>query len=289
MYKYTIFLYLCNNNQTFFMRETILAFFLFSATILGSCTGGGTQNMVAVQTQPRSVVAQPTKYGYVVEKIFPHSQTSYTQGLVWSNGALYEGTGMHGQSALMRVELKSGSAVQTHKLGDQYFGEGIALFGGKIYQITWQEQRGFVYDAHTFRLLREFEYHGEGWGLTADSTNLYMSNGSDKIYVRDPQTFNILSTIDVKMDGKPVEYLNELEWIEGEIWANVYTTDIIVRIDPKTGVVTGVVNLTNLLPKEQRTPQTDVLNGIAYDAQAKRIFVTGKNWSKLYEIQLVEN
>jgi glutamine cyclotransferase len=229
----------------------------------------------------------PARYTCRVVNIYPHDRASYTQGLYWHDGCLYEGTGEYGRSALQRVELASGRIMQSVRLDGRYFGEGIALLNGEIYQLTWREGRAFVYDAATFRPLREIRYTGEGWGLTTDGKRLYMSDGSEKIYTVDPSTFERLSSTEVWIDGKKVFYLNELEWIDGELWANVYTSDTIVRIDPATGRVVGVVDLAGLLPEADRDADADVLNGIAHDPATGRIFVTGKRWSKLFEIELV--
>lgn len=240
----------------------------------------------------RSAAAQAadgaTVYGYKVVATYPHSTGSYTQGLFWHDGRLYEGTGGYGQSALMTVDLETGKAGGRVDIPSKFFGEGIALLGDKIYQLTWMEGLAFVYDAATFAKTGEIGYRGEGWGLTSDGEKLYMSDGSDKIYTVDPVDFRRTSTINIRQGNHAVDRLNELEWIDGEIWANVYMTDRIVRIDPATGTVTGVVELTDLLPFADRAPDTDVLNGIAYDPTAGRIFVTGKNWPKLFEIELIE-
>jgi len=228
------------------------------------------------------------RYTYRVVNTYPHSAGSYTQGLYWHDGYLYEGTGNWGESRLMKVDLETGRAIQTIDLDRRVFGEGIALHKGKIYQITWTDGIAYVYDPETFELLGQRRYRGEGWGLASDGENLYMSNGSSTIFVVDPETFERKRAIPVLYNGNSLNYLNELEWIDGEIWANVYTTDAIVRIDPETGRVTGVIDLSGLLPESDRTSTTDVLNGIAYDEDNGRIFVTGKYWNKLFEIRLVE-
>lgn len=228
----------------------------------------------------------PTLYGYRTVAEHPHDPTAYTQGLYWHGGSLYEGTGLEGRSSLRRVDLSSGEVLQKVDLDPRYFGEGIALLGGRIYQLTWQQGVGFIYDAATLRRIGDFRYTGEGWGLTTDGTYLYMSNGSERIEVIDPEGFKKVRAIEVYTDRSKVEALNELEWIGGEIWANVYTTDRIVRIDPATGAVTGVVDARGLLRTEDRDIHTDVLNGIAHDPSTGRIWVTGKNWKKLFEITL---
>ncbi len=245
----------------------------------------------SAQQRPQEVVLRaaepPAAYTYRVVKSYPHDTGAYTQGLFWHDGFLYESTGLKGESTLRRVDLETGEAKQTIMLAANYFGEGAALFEGWIYQLTWQEQTGFIYDAATLEKTGQFGYTGEGWGLASDGQHLYMSDGTSKIRVLDPLTISTLRTIDVYTDRGPVNYLNELEWIEGELWANVYTTDQIVRIDPATGVVRGVIDLRRLLPTADKDIHTDVLNGIAYDPEAKRIFVTGKKWRKLFEIELL--
>lgn len=257
------------------------------ALVCAACAGGGgksggSQTAVAAS---RYAPAAPVRYGYKVVNTYPHNTSSYTQGLLWHNGYLYESTGLAGRSTIQKVELQTGRILQRHDLGGEYFGEGLALHGDKFYQLTWQSGRAFVYNLD-FTPAGEFSYKGEGWGLTSDGTHLYMSDGTDCIYVLDPATFRRLRTIQVVTDRQTVLYLNELEWIDGQIWANVYTSNLIVRIDPATGHVAGMIDLTVILPAEAVTPETDVLNGIAWDG--RRVFVTGKNWSKLFEIELTE-
>ncbi|MDW8106574.1 MAG: glutaminyl-peptide cyclotransferase [Armatimonadota bacterium] len=224
-------------------------------------------------------------YRYRIVNTFPHDKRAFTQGLVFHNGYLYEGTGLRGESSLRKVELRTGRVLRLHRLAPEFFGEGITIFNNKIYQLTWQDGICFVYDLETFRQITQFRYYGEGWGLTHDGKHLIMSDGSDTITFRDPETFAEVRKIQVRAQGKPVEFLNELEYIEGEIWANIWYSDMIARIDPQTGVVKAWVDLESL-PVPNRTSE-DVLNGIAYDPQNKRIFVTGKRWEKLFEIELV--
>jgi glutamine cyclotransferase len=228
----------------------------------------------------------PASQGYREIAAYPHDAAAYTQGLYWHNGYLYESTGLEGRSSLRKVELETGRVVQKRDLDKAYFGEGIARLGNRIYQLTWQHGLGFIYDEATFRQTGDFRYAGQGWGLTSDGALLYLSNGSERIEVIDPQDFKIVRTIEVYTDREKVESLNELEWIDGEIWANVYTTDRIVRIDPATGVVLGVIDLRGLLKTSDRDIHTDVLNGIACDADTRRLFVTGKNWKKLFQIEV---
>ncbi|MEG2061164.1 MAG: glutaminyl-peptide cyclotransferase [Alistipes sp.] len=261
------------------MRQTLL--FLLSI-LLAACGGNAVR-----ATQPRTA-QQPTQYGYTVRATYPHLTTSYTQGLLFADGQLWEGTGQYGESVLQRLDLRTGLPEVVARLPLTEFGEGIAHLNGQIYQLTWQSNKAYVRDATTGKVLREFRYQGEGWGLTTDGETLYMTDGSATIYTINPTTFRREKRTTVTLRGEAVNYLNELEWIDGRIWANVYTTDQIVIIDPTTGIVEGVVDLTGLLPKQQITATTDVLNGIAYDAVAKRIFVTGKNWSQLFEIEITK-
>ncbi|MDR0955481.1 MAG: glutaminyl-peptide cyclotransferase [Rikenellaceae bacterium] len=230
----------------------------------------------------------PARYGYRVVKSYPHDGQAYTQGLFWYEGFLYESTGLTGQSTLRKVDLPTGEVLQSVPLAEEYFGEGAALLDGKIYQITWENNTGFIYDLATLEPLGQFGYTGAGWGLTTDGQYLYMSDGTEKIMVLDPQTFRPLRTIEVYSDAGRVTQINEMEWIEGEIWANIYLTDQIVRIDPETGAVRGIIDLKRILPPADKDMSTDVLNGIAYDPATGRIFVTGKNWKKLFEIEVIE-
>lgn len=186
------------------------------------------------------------------------------------------------------TDLQTGRKLNEISLPRRYFGEGAALLDGLIYQLTWREGIAMVYDAVSFEKRSEFRYKGEGWGLTTDGKMLYMSDGSNRIYVLDPESFATIRTIEVHMGSSPVKYLNELEWIGSRIWANVYTTDQAVIIDPENGNVTGIIDLRGLLGPSDITPATDVLNGIAYDAQTGKIFVTGKNWNKIFEIEIIE-
>ena len=255
---------------------------LLSGLLLASC--GGNQ----VRAKRPAAPAEPKEYTYGVRAVHPHPATSYTQGLQYADGRLWEGTGQHGESVVQTLDLATGRAEVFARLPKEDFGEGIALLDGKVYQLTWQSNKAYVYDARTGEKIREFRYPGEGWGLTTDGKKLYMSDGTATIHTVDPATFRREKRVTVTYKGAPVEYLNELEWIGDKIWANVYTTDQIVVIDPATGVVEGVVDLAGLLPETEMTATTDVLNGIAYDAEGDRIFVTGKNWPKLYEIEITE-
>lgn len=247
---------------------------LVAAVVLGACSSNA---------RP---LAQPTiGPGYTVVGKFPHDPQAYTQGFDFQGPRLFEGTGLNGRSSLRRVDLTTGEVLRQVNLADKYFGEGIVVFRKRIYQITWQSERAFVYDKKTFERLRRFSYEGEGWGLTHDGERLVMSNGTSTIVFRDPKTFEVLDQIEVTEDGEPVSSLNELEWIEGEIFANVYPTNDVVRIDPGTGEVTGHLDMTPLKEQEQ---EGEVPNGIAYMESEDRLFVTGKLWSSVYEIELTD-
>jgi glutamine cyclotransferase len=228
-----------------------------------------------------------SSYSYQIVNTFPHDQDAFTQGLVYEDGFLYEGTGLWGESELRKVELQTGNVLKDHKLSDKYFGEGITIFGDRIIQLTWKSNIGFVYDQDNFELLETFDYPTEGWGITHDGIHLIMSDGSDKIYFLDPETFKVERTIKVTFDEQPIDELNELEFVYGDIFANVWKTDKIARIDPETGNVTGWIFLDGLLSSDLKTGSEDVLNGIAFDSENDRIFVTGKKWPKLFEIELV--
>lgn len=230
----------------------------------------------------------PVQYTYKVKNIYPHDPGSFTQGLYWHDGHLWESTGQYGESRLLKTDLYTGRILQSADVGNEYFAEGAALLDGKIYQLTWQNGVAFVYDPQTLNRTGQFRSQGEGWGLTTDGTNLYMSDGSPRIIVIDPSDFSRKRSITVRTGRRTQRMLNELEWIEGKIWANIYLTDEIVIIDPTTGSVEGVVDLRGLLPANEYTADTNVLNGIAYDPVGKRIFVTGKYWPKLFEIELVK-
>ncbi len=219
-----------------------------------------------------------------VVRAYPHDAQAYTQGLVFENGVLYEGTGKRGRSTLRKVELETGRVVQSHSLDSRHFGEGIAIVGDRIVQLTWQSQVGIVYDKKTFKEVGRFRYRGEGWGLTYDGTHLIMSDGSATLRFLDPQTFEEVRRVLVKHQGRRFGELNELEYVRGEILANVWYKDYIARISPRTGQVLGWIDLRRLYPG--RRDREAVMNGIAYDAENDRLFVTGKNWPRLFEIRV---
>ncbi len=216
---------------------------------------------------------------------FPHDPAAFTQGLLVHDGQLYESTGQYGHSSIRRVDLQSGRVEQLAPLNFTYFGEGMTILGERIYQLTWKSQTALVYDLASFELLETKRYSGEGWGLTDDGEALIMSDGSATLRYYDPDTFEQLRTLEVRDQGRPVTRLNELEYIDGEIWANIWYDDRLVRISPATGEVLAWVDLSHLVPRTRRSPDA-VLNGIAYDADAGRLFVTGKNWPQLFEISL---
>jgi glutamine cyclotransferase len=226
-------------------------------------------------------------YTYNVVNTYPHDRTAFTQGLVFEEGVLYEGTGRYGYSTLRRVELETGDILQIRELSDQFFGEGITIYEDEIIQITWQSNVGFVYDKDSFDLLQQFNYSTEGWGITHDETRLIMSDGTSILHFLDPQTFEEIGQLEVFDNDTPIARLNELEYIQGEIYANIWQEDWVVRIAPETGRVVGWIDLRGLLTAEDRSEPVDVLNGIAYDAEDDRLFVTGKWWPKLFEIELI--
>ena len=228
-------------------------------------------------------------YGYDVIKRYPHRTDAYTQGLQFVDGILWEGTGQYGESRLQRIDLASGRVEVVATLPKEHFGEGITLLNDKIYQLTWQSGVMHIYDRKSLKKVATHRYRGEGWGLTTDGESLYMSDGTSDIRVLDSATLKVKRTVNVTLNGESLPYLNELEWIDGRIWANVYTYDQIAIINPDSGVVEGIVDLRGLLDASLQTEETDVLNGIAYDSRTEKIYLTGKNWPRLYEVRLVEN
>ncbi len=225
-------------------------------------------------------------YTYKIINIYPHDPQAFTQGLAFDDGFLYEGTGLYDRSTLRKVELTSGKVIRSVRLPGRFFGEGITVFGEHIIQLTWRSKLAFAYGKRDFELQRSFPYPTEGWGLTHDGTRLILSDGTATLYFLDPRNFREIDRIEVFDDTGPVQGLNELEYVRGEIFANVWRSDRIARIAPATGRVTGWIDLSGILPARDREAPVDVLNGIAYDPARSRLFVTGKLWPKLFEIEL---
>jgi glutaminyl-peptide cyclotransferase len=227
-------------------------------------------------------------YGVEVVHIYPHDPTAFTEGLFYLNGFFYESTGLEQHSSIRKVRVETGEVLQKVDIPAQYFGEGIVNWDGRLVSLTWRSQVGFVFDLATFKVQKEFHYQGEGWALTQDGQQLIMSDGTPELRFLNPKTLLETKRIQVTLEGRPISNVNELEWVKGEIYANVWETNSIVRIDPKDGHIVGVINLAGLLgPSDQVNGPDSVLNGIAYDVKRDRLFVTGKNWPKLFEIRLV--
>jgi glutamine cyclotransferase len=247
-----------------------------------NCQSGAVANRSNNGSDNRSV----PKYGYEVVQVFPHDPNAFTQGLEFHDGQLFESTGQEGRSSLRRIELETGKVLQKVDIPSPYFAEGLTLLKGRIYQLTWQHQTGFIYDPVSFSKIGEFTYQGEGWGLANDGESLILSDGTNRIRFLDPNNFQVRKTIAVFDTNMPVMNLNELEYVRGEIYANIWHQDKIVRIDPHTGRITGWVDLGGLLSRSEVADEEAVLNGIAYDDAKDRLFVTGKLWPKIFEIRL---
>lgn len=230
----------------------------------------------------------PKRYIVKVDNKFPHDKSAYTQGLVFENGKMYEGTGLQGKSELRYVDFVNNKVLRSLPLAQNYFGEGVAVVGDEIFQLTWSTRKGFVYKKTDFTLQREFSYPTEGWGLCYDGVNLILSDGTDVLYFYNPKDFSLVKKIRVADNATPMNLLNELEFIDGEIWANVYQTDMIVRIDPATGRVMSTIDCSGLLTDAELMEKVDVLNGIAFDSATKRVYLTGKWWPWLFQVSLVE-
>ena len=252
-------------------------------------------NTIAPPNAAQSSTNVPV-YTYEIVKTYPHDGDAFTQGLIFKNNFLYESTGQYGESTLRKVSLDNGKVVQRQEVPEDFFAEGMTMLGDKIYQITWQEKTAFVYDANDLKLLKEISYQGLGWGLTNDGTNLIMSDGTHVIRFVNPENFQTARTITVfKEDGRPLTNINELEYVKGEIWANIWHSEepnilgkqnYIARIDPNSGKLLGWIDLSSISPEDVRRDSENTLNGIAYDETGDRIFVTGKNWRKLFEIKV---
>ena len=258
--------------------------FIIGAFMLFSCASSNAKKADASSAAPKQVKAQSYKLEVVAE--YPHDVTSYTQGLFFHDGVMYESTGQYGESTLRQVDLKTGKVLNRQNFSKKYFVEGSVVLGDDLYVLTWMEKVAFVYDAKTLEYKSAKSYPREGWGLTTDGESLIASDGSSYLYFLD-ESMNMKRRVQVKVGSRAVQWLNELEYIDGKVWANVYTSDEIAIIDPVTGQVEGVVDCRGLLPSELHTEDTDVLNGIAYNPQDGKIYLTGKNWPKLYEIKLV--
>lgn len=265
-------------------------------TLIAACGGGQNtesdksdnttaKQQIATATQPRKSEASIYQYRVVREHL--HSPRSYTQGLQYYNNTMWEGTGHEGESHLQRIDLKTGKVDIVASLPNDEFGEGITLLNDRIYQLTWYSERAYVYNLKG-DLLDTKRINGEGWGLTTDGKRLYMSNGTSDIRIIDPTTFNVESNINVTLNGAPLELINELEWIDGRIWANIYMSDAIVSIDPATGCVEGYVDLSALRTLLKRNPEAEAFNGIAYDSKTGHMFVTGKDWNRIFEIEIIK-
>lgn len=250
-------------------------------SLLAVCIAGFTA-AAQFRREPKGGVA-----GYRIVAEYPHDATAFTQGLVFTDGRLYEGTGKKGESSLRRIELASGRIEQIVPLDSAYFGEGITILDGKVYQLTWQNRLGIVYDQRTFAPVATFRYTGEGWGLTHDGKRLILSDGTSTLRFIDPKTFEVVKRLKVRASNGQIDKLNELEYRKGEILANVWYSDRIARISPESGEILGWIDLSSLYPARQRPGKEDVLNGIAYDEGNDRLLVTGKNWPKIYEIEVV--
>jgi len=239
---------------------------------------------LAALSSPVSVAAPV--YSYEIVHAYPHDPDAFTEGLFYQDGFLYESTGWYSSASIRRVKLETGEILQRRDVASDYFGEGIVAWKGRLIQLTWRSGSGFVYDLASFKPLSTFHYPGEGWALTEDGHRLIMSDGTPTLRFLDPTTLKETGHLLVTDEGKPVANINELEWVKGEILANIWQTDLIARIDPKSGHVVGWIDLGSLAAQVDRHSADDVLNGIAYDAAHDRLFVTGKRWPKLFEIRL---
>lgn len=249
----------------------------------------GNKQGIASQSFIVKPAQAPAKYGYEIVKVYPHDKKAYTQGLLYQDGYMYEGTGQYGESSIRKIDMNTGKIISVLNIDNQLFGEGITIYKDKIYQITWRSRKGFVYDLKTFSLESSFQYNSEGWGITTAGDHLIMSDGSNKLYHIAPSTFNIIKEIEVYDQQGEVTQLNELEYIDGWVWANVWLTDRIVAIDPETGVVKAELDMSHLLTPAERhllNDKDDVLNGIAWNPEKKTFYLTGKRWPKLFEIKI---
>ncbi len=235
------------------------------------------------------VAAEVPVYGYKIVHAYPHDTGAFTEGLFWHDGHMYESTGEVGRSSIRQVDLATGEVTRINHLKPPYYGEGIIALDGKLYQLTWKAGKGFIYSFPGLKKTGSFDYEGQGWGMTTDGTSLYMSDGTPVIRVLNPKTLKVTRRIEITLNGRKLRRINELEWVDGKLWANIWLTMALVRIDPATGKVDRIVNLDGLQPAPGETvdPANAVANGIAWDAEGKRLFVTGKHWPHLYQIELV--
>ena len=266
-------------------RKAALGFALSLALLPVGVVAQAAPQTAAPAAEAATQPARPPRYGYEVVNIYPHDPAAFTQGLEIHDGQFLESTGRH-PSSVRRVAIETGEVLAKRDVDMQFFGEGLTAVGDRVLTLTWQGGHGFVWDADDLEPAGTFSYAGEGWGLTHDDTRVILSDGSASLRFLDPITLQQTGSVPVTFMGRPLERLNELEFIEGEVWANVWQTNYIVRIDPATGFVTGVIDLAGLLPDPVANPADDVLNGIAWDAENRRLFVTGKNWPKMFEIRL---
>lgn len=261
------------------MKSLSLLVALSILSLISSCNSEPPKPTKPVETKP-------VEYSYEVVNVYPHDRNAFTQGLVFRDGKLLESTGQEGQSSLRSVDLQTGQVIKKVDLDSQYFGEGLTVLNGKIYQLTWQHRIGFIYDSQTFQQIGQFPYAGEGWGLTNDGKSLIVSDGTNRLRFIDPDSFRVTKTIAVTDRGTAIRELNELEYIQGEIYANIWHDNRIAAINPDTGAVTGWLDCSGIVRLSEATDQEAVLNGIAFDEASGRVFVTGKLWPKLFEVKI---
>lgn len=257
----------------------------YAFTLTGTTADGRSQSKTIIKEIAAS--SEPAQYSYELVKEYPHDPDAYTQGFYYHDGVMYEGTGLKGQSSLREVDIETGKISRSHNIPARFFGEGVTIFENRLYQLTWKGQTGFIYDLETFTPVEEFYYNTEGWGLTHNDTALFMTDGSHRIYVLDPKTMTQIDVIQVYNERARMINLNELEWIGGELWANIYGTRYIARIDPNSGAVTGVIDFNSIFDRRSYARRTDVFNGIAYNAETGHVYVTGKLWPSVYEVRIV--
>ena len=259
--------------------------------LLSSCIGTGKSNktteQIAKPAAKKEQVTMAKLYDYKIVAEYPHSNESYTQGLQYNNGIMWEGTGQEGESHLQQIDLATGKRTILASLNDEEFGEGITIFHDRIYQLTWTSGNAYVYDLNG-KLLETKNYRGEGWGITTDGRSLYLSDGSSTIRRIDPETLRTEESICVTLDGQPLDMINELEWVDGKIWANIYCTYAVVEIDPKTGIVLGYIDVPELRARLIDNPEAEVLNGIAYNAESHHFYLTGKDWNRVFELEIIK-